>query len=252
MAEQFRGNQRGRKRGAIHTDEGITKSLGSFVNGTRNQFFAGASFPGDQNGGVGRSNPGNPGKHGLHRLGCTYNVLKHRRLVDLLAKGNILPLKFLLGPLVFINIGTRNVPPQDLSVVVADRVATSEKPSITSIAFPQAYLQLETSSTSDQPVKMRSRPFPVIRMNGLTEFGPSSPLFETKTQVIEHDPIGVNAFMIGAVHRNKLRCEVQNLPELHFLLPDRFLGTLLFINVEIHSDPVQKSSVARPEWFDAS
>src|SRR5260370_15161601 len=97
MAKQFRGNQRWRKRGTIHTDEGTSSPPGSFVNGTGDQFFACAGFPGNQNGGIGRADFGNPGKHGLQRHSCADNFLEHRCLVDLLTKNTILLLHFLLA-----------------------------------------------------------------------------------------------------------------------------------------------------------
>src|SRR6202030_3641449 len=142
MAKQFRGNQRGRKRGTIHTNEGTTRSAGSFVNGTGDEFFACAGFPGNQNGGVGRSDFGNSGKNGLQRQRCADNFLEHRSLIDLLAKGNVLLLKFLFGPLAVFNIGSRDIPTLDLSLVVAQRIETSQKPAKTSITFAYPQLQL--------------------------------------------------------------------------------------------------------------
>src|SRR3984893_8137249 len=63
---------------------------------------------------------------------------------------------------------------------------------------------------------MAGRTFPVIRMKGLTKFESPPPNFETKPEVIEHDVVGVKAFTIRPVYRNKLRGQVQNLPELDF------------------------------------
>src|SRR6266851_10480711 len=136
MAKQFRGNQRGWKRGTIHTDEGTSSPPGSFVNGTGDEFFACAGFPGNQNAGVGGSDFGNSGKNGLQRPRCADNFLEHRSLVDLLAKGNVLLLKFLFGPLAVFNIRQRNIPTLDVSLVVVQRIVTNQKPAITSIAFP--------------------------------------------------------------------------------------------------------------------
>src|SRR5260370_22090459 len=99
MAKQFRGNQRGRKRSTIHTDEGTSSPPGSFVNGTGDEFFACAGFPRNQNAGVGGSDFGDSRKNGLQRPRCTENFLEHRSLVDLLPKRHILLLKFLFGPL---------------------------------------------------------------------------------------------------------------------------------------------------------
>src|SRR5258707_2004738 len=125
MAKQFRGNQRGWKRSTIHTNEGTTRSLGSFVDGTGDEFFACASFPGNQNGRVGGSDFGNSGKNGLQRPRCADNFLKHRSLVDLLANGNVFLLKFLFGSLALINIRKRNIPTLDLSLVVVQRIETN-------------------------------------------------------------------------------------------------------------------------------
>src|SRR6266404_8050766 len=142
MAKQFRGNQRGRKRSTIHTNEGTTRSLGSFVNGTGDEFFACAGFPGNQNGRAGRSDFGNSGKDGLQRPRCADNFLEHRSLVDLLAKGNILLLKSLFGSLAVVNIGTCYIPTNNLSLVISPRIETSQEPAITSIALAQPQLQL--------------------------------------------------------------------------------------------------------------
>src|ERR1700674_4224665 len=128
MAKQFREDQRSRKRGTIHTNKGTTRSLGSFVNGTGDEFFACAGFPGNQNGGVGRSDFGNSGKNGLQRRRCTDNFLEHRSLVDLLTQGDVFLLKPLLGSLALINIGRRNIPALDLSLIVVQRIETSQKP----------------------------------------------------------------------------------------------------------------------------
>jgi len=44
-------------------------------------------------------------------------------------------LQFLLSSFAFINIRQRKIPTLDLSLVVAHRVATSQKPAITSVTF---------------------------------------------------------------------------------------------------------------------
>src|SRR6266849_3218198 len=116
MAKQFRGNQRGRKRGTIHTNEGTSRSLRSFVNCTGDEFFACAGFPGNQNGGVGRSDFVNSGKNGLQRTRCTENFLTHRSLVYILATGDVFLLQFLFGPLAVFNIRSSNIPTHELSL----------------------------------------------------------------------------------------------------------------------------------------
>src|SRR5580704_10775500 len=70
---------------------------------------------GNQNGRVSRSDFGNSGKNSLQRTRCANNFLEHRGLVDLLAKGNIFLLKFLLGSLAILDVRTRNIPTHELS-----------------------------------------------------------------------------------------------------------------------------------------
>src|SRR2546422_5313524 len=246
MAKQFRGNQRGWKRGTIHTDEGTSSPPGSFVNGTGDEFFACAGFPGNQNGGVGRSDFGNPGKNGLQRPRCTNNFLEHRSLVDLLAKGNVLLLKFLLGSLALINIRRRNIPTLDLPLVVLQRIVTNQKPAIIPIRAPHSQLQLVSGATGAITIGISERrSFLVIRMNEPTGTkkisGCLPPLFNTKADVIERNAVGKKTFTTGSKYRNLLRCEVQHLPELHFLLPDLFFGALLFAQVEDEHDALVRT-----------
>src|SRR6266581_3108091 len=221
MAKQFRGNQRGRKRSTIHTNEGRTRSLGSFVNGAGDEFFACTGFPGNQNGGAGRSDFGNSGENGLQRPRCADNFLEHRSLVDLLAKGNVLLLKFLFGSLALINIRRRNIPTLDLSLVVVERIVTNQEPAIIPIRAPHSQLQLVSGATGASTIGISAcRPFPVIRMNEPTGkkkiSGCLPPLFKTKADVIEPNAVGIKTFTIGSKYRNMLRRQVQHLPELHF------------------------------------
>src|SRR5258708_500748 len=80
------------------------------------------------------------------------------------------------------------------------------------------------------------RPFLVIRMNEPTGTkkisGCLPPLIKTKADVIERTAIGIKTFAIGPKYRNLLRREFQYLTELHFLLPDLFLGALALSDVD--------------------
>src|SRR5258708_1297182 len=80
------------------------------------------------------------------------------------------------------------------------------------------------------------RPFLVIGMNEPTGTkkisGCLPPLIKTKADVIEPNAIGIKTFTIGSKYRNLLRREVQYLTELHFLLPDLFLGRLTLSDVD--------------------
>src|SRR5580658_7851316 len=88
---------------------------------------------------------------------------------------------------------------------------------------------------------MAGRSSPIIRMKSVAKLKSPPPLFETRTEVIEHDAVGVKTFTIRAVHRNKLRRQVQNLLELHFLLPNLVLGRLAFSDVCYSADKLTVS-----------
>ena len=58
------------------------------------------------------------------------------------------------------------------------------------------------------------------------------PFLKTKADVIERNAVGIKTFTTGSKYRNLLGREVQHLTELHFLLPDLFLGRLALRHVD--------------------
>src|SRR5216683_5490712 len=72
------------------------------------------------------------------------------------------------------------------------------------------------------------------------------PLFETKTEVIEQDTVGVKAFTVRSVYRNKLRRELQNLPELHFTSAQFLLCSFTLSDVD-HSAHKFKEMAGRAQ-----
>src|ERR1700722_1942881 len=65
------------------------------------------------------------------------------------------------------------------------------------------------------------------------------PLIKTKADVIERDAIGIQTFAVGPVYRNKLRREVQHLPEFFLTFPKRLDQFLLPGNIHsrAHESP---------------
>src|SRR5712691_9371143 len=72
------------------------------------------------------------------------------------------------------------------------------------------------------------------------------PLFKTKADVIERNTIGIKTFTTGSKYHNLLRREVHHLTELHFLLPDFFLGGFALSDVD-HRTGVLNEISARAE-----
>src|SRR5713226_10765642 len=130
-------------------------------------------------------------------------------------------LQSLLSSLAFINIRSRNIPAHNLSMFVAHRIETNQKPAITPIRCLHPQLQLESGATGASTIGITARrPFSVIRMNEPTgarkPSGCLPPLFKTKADVIERNAVGIKTFATGSEYSNKLRNEVDYLPELHF------------------------------------
>src|SRR5260370_42359692 len=74
-------------------------------------------------------------EHPRQRRRGADNLLEHRRSVDFLSQGDVFLLESLLGGLAIVYIGTPDIPAADLTLVIANRVGTSQKPAVTSIAF---------------------------------------------------------------------------------------------------------------------
>src|SRR6266481_5807381 len=72
------------------------------------------------------------------------------------------------------------------------------------------------------------------------------PFFETKTEVIERDAVGIKTFTVRSVYRNMLRREVQHLPKLHFTSAQFLLCSFTFSDVD-HSAGVLNEIAGRAE-----
>src|SRR5713101_4173914 len=137
------------------------------MNCPRDEFFAGAGFAGDQNRRIAAGDLRHLGQDGGQRGRAADNLFEHRGLVDLLSKRNVLLLQFILVSLAILDVGTCDVPPNDLSLVVEERAVTNQKPAIRSVAATQAllHLQLVRGAASQRTVKMCLDPVKVVRMN---------------------------------------------------------------------------------------
>src|SRR6267142_2759393 len=74
-------------------------------------------------------------------------------------------LKRFLGVFAIFDVGSRNIPPHDLSLVVAHWAETSQKPAIASSAPAHSELQFVRIATRQSTIRMSAHPLPVIGMN---------------------------------------------------------------------------------------
>ena len=190
------------------------------------EFFAGSCLAQNETGRVTGCNLGNMGQYRFQGGRCSYDLFKHRSFINFFPKSYVFSLQPLFSLLAIVNVGTGNIPSHDLPFVVAQRVVPSEKPTITSIRLAQPYLQLASSASRTSTVKKGAHPIPVIGVNEPTHVAYLPPLFQADTQIIEPHPIGVNTFVVGSEYADELGHKVQYLPQLRFLFPDLFFGSL--------------------------
>src|SRR6266568_2142134 len=100
----------------------------------------------------------------------------------------------------------------------------------------QPQLHVVSGATGQKTFGSARHPFPVVRMNEPTGTKKASgcllPLFKSKTDVVERNAVGIETLAVGSVYRNKLRRQVQNLPQLCLLLPHLFFGSLALGDVD--------------------
>src|SRR5579864_8357516 len=110
----------------------------SSVDSACDKFLACSRFPRDENRRIARRNFGDAQEYILQSGRGPDNLFKHRGLVDFLAQSGNFLLQFLLSLLAIFDIGTSNIPADDLPLVVAHRIVASQKPTIASIMFAHA------------------------------------------------------------------------------------------------------------------
>src|SRR5229473_109785 len=135
----------------------------------------------------------------------------------------------------------------DLSLVVVQRIVTSQKPAIIPIRSPHTEFRLVSGATGAISIEIARRSFAVIRMNEQTRTKRKSgcllPLFKTNAVVIERNAVGIKTFTTGSIYPHLLGREVQHLPELCFLPPDPFFGSLTLGDVRHRPDKLEVAGV---------
>src|SRR6266850_638925 len=197
------------------------------MNGPRDEFFAGARFAADQNRRIAAGDLRHLRQDGGQRGRAADNLFEHRGLVDFLSKRNVLLLQFVLVSLAILDVGTCDVPPNDLSLVVSERVVTKQKPAIRSVAATHALLhhQLVSGAAYQPTVKMCLDPAKVVRMK-FSFMASLTPLIEADAVIGERHAIRIQLLEPGPQYADDLWREVQHLTELCFLNPDLFLSRL--------------------------
>src|SRR5260370_36326645 len=163
-AEEVRGNQVARNGGAVEGDERSRGTPRPSVNRSRDQFLSRAGLAANEHRRIAGSDLARAREHRRQRWRRADNLLEHRRPVDLLSQGDVFLLQSLLGGLAIVDIGAGDIPTDDLSLVIANRVGTSQKPAVAAIALAQPHLQL-IGHGSHSTIKTVELPRSVIWMD---------------------------------------------------------------------------------------
>src|ERR1700720_4209406 len=107
------------------------------MDSASDKLLAGSGLTGNENRRIGWRNLGDAREHRLQRGRGSNDLLEHRGPVDFFAQGDVFLLQFLFRSLAVFDIGTCDVPPHEMSLVVANRVRTSQKPAVGSIALAE-------------------------------------------------------------------------------------------------------------------
>src|SRR6266478_7913672 len=184
--------------------------------GARNKLFACSCFTRDEDRRITRCDFGDARENTFQSGRGSNDLFEHRGFVDFFTQSDVLLLQSLLSSFAVFDIGARNIPTRNLSIVVVHRIETRQKPAITSIAFAHPQLQFVRRARRRSTIRSGNEPLHIIRMNVIANPPSPPPLIQTHSKVIERGAIGVKTFATGSEYRYMLRREVDYLTELHF------------------------------------
>src|SRR3984893_1306345 len=159
--------------------------------GACDQLFACSCFTRYEDRRISRCDFGDARENTFQSGRCSNDLFKHRGFVDFFTQSDVFLTKPVFRLLAVFDVRKGNIPTRNLSLFVAHGVKTSQKPAITSIVSAYSQLQLIGRGASDSTIKKTVDPLGVIRMKVLVVTRRLPPLFETQTDVIEHNAIGV-------------------------------------------------------------
>src|SRR6266850_6388513 len=215
MAEELRRDQVSWDGGAAHGHEPSRRPSRAPVNRPRDELLPRAGLAGDEDGRIAAGDLGHSRQHGRQRRRGADNFFEHRCLVDFFPQRHVLLLQSLLGPLAIVDVLTIELPPNQLSLVVAKRVVPDEEPAIGPVPLPQPHLGLVGGRLRDGTIDYRLDSIEVVRMDLVPEAS-VAPCLEGDAVIGERHAVRVEAVAPGTQNPDHLRSEIQHLPKLSF------------------------------------
>src|SRR6202008_471584 len=165
----------------------------------------------NQNCGISWRNFGNVRENGLQSRRGSDNLLKHRSFINLFTESGVLLLQFILVSLAILDVGTCDVPPNDLSLAVAERVVANQKPAICPVALSEPQVPLIVGRVRCRTIDKRLDSINVVRMH-FTQKTSRAPFLKGDAEIGERKAICIQALTPGAHQDDDLGGEIQHLP----------------------------------------
>src|SRR5882757_4936315 len=128
--------------------------------GACNKLFACSRFTRDEDRRTTRSDFGDAREYAFQSGRCSNDLFKHRGFVNFFTQSDVFLTKPVFRLLAVFDVGSGHIPTRNLSLFVAQWVKTSQEPAITSIAFAQSHLQLESNATGESTIRIPGDPLP--------------------------------------------------------------------------------------------
>src|SRR3954467_2700661 len=155
------------------------------------------------------------------------------------------------GLLGFIDVNSQAIPLDDVSLLIAQRLATGLMPTIVTFRPTQTVHGLVGSSALNRVSESACRFCNVIWMQ---EVHPTTMLqiVNSQAEIVFQNPlIDIGEFAIGRTRPEEGRHRFDDLTELVFALPKRLLHPSLIVDVDQDAVPTQHGAIPGPQWFSA-
>src|SRR6185295_1297698 len=148
-----------------------------------------------------------------------------------------------LGLSAVVDIGTGEMPPNQLSLIVAEWIVPNQEPAIAPVALSEPHLRFVSDGISYGPTDKRLHPPEVVRMHFRCKAS-LAPLVQADAVILERHPVRIKALVLRAQYSNDLRHQVQHLPELPFACAQRPCEGFLLQNIDSdHWPPIRAAHV---------
>jgi hypothetical protein len=178
------------------------------------------------------------GQHGPERGRRADDLLEHRRAIDLFAQREILAQDAVFGALALVDVSPGGIPPDDMAVVVANRVVADQEPAILPVFAAHALLGFKRFAAPERRQAFLLESRQITRMEASDARVIGRYFFKAEPGVVERECIGAEGASARCQDGDGVRNGVEYLPQL-FVCRGQFTSPLLELGP-------QRASVLEP------